>query len=222
MRRWLALSIVLLLLVIATDRLFPPPLARVAAPGSTLVVARDGTPLRAFADPDGVWRYRVHREDVSPGYVAALLSYEDRWFYRHPGINPISLLRAVAQALRHGRVVSGGSTLTMQVARMLEPIPRTPLGKLKQSWRALQLEWRFSKNEILEIYLNLAPFGGAIEGVQAASHAYLGKSAADLSDAEAALLVVLPQAPSRLRPDRHPAAAQRAPDLSHGGPRHWR
>ncbi|MBK9656267.1 MAG: penicillin-binding protein 1C [Rhodanobacteraceae bacterium] len=211
-RRWLVLPLLLLLLVIVADRLFPPPLARIDAPGSTLVVARDGTPLRAFADADGVWRYRVQLKDVSPRYLEALLSYEDRWFYRHPGINPASLLRAFGQALMSGHVVSGGSTLTMQVARMLEPISRSPLGKVKQIWRALQLEWRFSKDEILEIYLNLAPFGGSIEGVQAASHAYLGKSAAQLSDAEAALLVVLPQAPSRLRPDRHPAAAQQARD----------
>ncbi len=211
-RRWLAVVLLLLLLVVVTDLLFPPPLARVHAPGSTLVVARDGTPLRAFADEDGVWRYRVQLKDVSPRYLTALLSYEDRWFYRHPGINPASLLRAFGQAAGSGRVISGGSTLTMQVARMLEPIPRTPLGKLKQIWRALQLERRFSKDQILEIYLNLAPFGGSIEGVQAASHAYLGKSAAELSDAEAALLVVLPQAPSRFRPDRHPADAQRARD----------
>ncbi|MBL8243139.1 MAG: penicillin-binding protein 1C [Rhodanobacteraceae bacterium] len=210
--RYLGLPLLAAALVFAADRLFPPPLGRIDAPGSTLVLARDGTPLRAFADRDGVWRYRVRLDEVSPAYLAALLHYEDRWFFRHPGVNPASLLRALLQATIHRRVVSGGSTLTMQVARMLEPIPRTPLGKLRQAWRALQLEWRYDKREILEMYLNLAPFGGAIEGVQAASHAYLGKPVADLSDAEAALLVVLPQAPSRLRPDRHPAAAQQARD----------
>lgn len=214
-RRWRlgALTLAALLLaVVLLDRLFPPPLQRIAAPGSTLVLARDGSPLRAYADRDGVWRYRVRLADVSPTYLAALLHFEDRWYFRHPGVNPASLLRAMAQAFSSGRVISGGSTLTMQVARMLEPIPRTPLGKLKQAWRALQLEWRYSKSEILEMYVNLAPFGGAIEGVQAASHAYLGKSAANLSDAEAALLVALPQSPSRLRPDRHPQAAQAARD----------
>ncbi|GMU43860.1 MAG: hypothetical protein AMXMBFR25_18460 [Lysobacterales bacterium] len=199
-------------LLFALDRLCPPPLARIKAPGSTLVLARDGTPLRAFADAQGVWRYRVRIEEVSPAYLATLIRYEDRWFFRHPGINPAGLVRALLQASFSGRVVSGGSTLTMQVARMLEPIPRTPLGKLWQAARALQLELRHSKTEILEMYLNLAPFGGTIEGVQAASHAYLGKPARALSDAEAALLVVLPQAPSRLRPDRHPAAARRARD----------
>lgn len=194
------------------DRLDPPPLGRIEAPGSTLVLARDGTPLRAFADANGVWRYRTTQDEVSPAYLSALLLYEDRWFFRHPGVNPASLFRAAMQRLRHGGVVSGGSTLTMQVARLLEPIPHSLPGKLKQAWRALQLEWRFSKREILEMYLNLAPFGGTIEGVQAASFAYLGKPASALSDAEAALLVVLPQAPSRLRPDRHPARAQVARD----------
>lgn len=212
MRRWLLFLVVSAVLIFVADRLNPPPLDRIDAPGSTLVLARDGTPLRAFADADGIWRYRVHLDQVAPTYVNALLSYEDRWFYRHPGINPASLLRATVQAAVYGEVVSGGSTLTMQVARMLEPIPRTLIGKLKQSWRALQLEWRFSKTEILEMYLNLAPFGGTIEGVQAASYAYLGKSADRLSDAEAALLVVLPQSPSRWRPDRHPQRAQAARD----------
>jgi penicillin-binding protein 1C len=211
-RRWLALPLLLIATVWLFDRLFPPPLARIDAPGSTLVLARDGTPLRAFADADGIWRYRVKLDEVSPTYVAALLSYEDRWFFHHPGVNPVALARSLTQAVINRRVISGGSTLTMQVARMLEPIPRTLPGKFKQIWRALQLEWRFDKRQILEMYVNLAPFGGAIEGVQAASHAYLGKSAATLSDAEAALLVVLPQAPSRLRPDRHPQAAQRARD----------
>jgi penicillin-binding protein 1C len=177
-----------------------------------VVLAADGTPLRAFAGRDGVWRYPVAVEDVSPHYLEALLTYEDRWFRRHPGVNPLALLRAGGQWLANGRVVSGGSTLTMQVARILEPHRRTPAGKLRQALRALQLEWRLDKDEILAIYLNHAPFGGPIEGVEAASWAYLGKSASSLSQAEAALLAVLPQAPSRLRPDRHPEAAQAARD----------
>jgi penicillin-binding protein 1C len=177
-----------------------------------VVLAADGTPLRAFAGRDGVWRYPVAIEDVSPHYLEALLTYEDRWFRRHPGVNPLALLRAGGQWLANGRVVSGGSTLTMQVARILEPHRRTPAGKLRQALRALQLEWRLDKDEILAIYLNHAPFGGTIEGVEAASWAYLGKPASSLSQAEAALLAVLPQAPSRLRPDRHPEAAQAARD----------
>jgi len=193
------------------DFLFPPPLPH-SRDSSTLVVARDGTPLRAFADSNGIWRYPITPENVSPLYLEALLNYEDRWFWRHLGINPWALLRAGKQWVGQGRIVSGGSTLTMQVARLIDPHRRTPLGKFKQLLRALQLELRLSKREILQLYLERAPFGGTIEGVEAASWAYLGKSSAQLSHAEAALLAVLPQAPSRLRPDRHPAAAQGARD----------
>lgn len=179
---------------------------------ATVVTARHGQPLRAFADNNGVWRYPIKPADVSPLYLEALLNYEDRWFYQHPGVNPLALIRAAAQALWHGEIISGGSTLTMQVARLLDPHPKTIRGKLKQIFRALQLEWHYSKAEILTLYLNRAPFGGPLEGVQAASFAYLDKSAAELSHAEAALLAVLPQAPSRLRPDRHPQRAQAARD----------
>ncbi len=193
------------------DRLFP---LHLPAPdtGSTVVLARDGSPLRAFADGDGVWRYPVTAKQVSPRYLQALLNYEDRWFYRHPGVNPYALLRGLSGGLVHGRIVSGGSTLTMQVARIVQPIPHSFAGKLVQVFRALQLEAHLSKAEILALYLDRAPFGGNIEGVEAASWAYLGKPSRQLSQAEAALLAVLPQAPSRLRPDRHPEAARRARD----------
>lgn len=177
-----------------------------------VVLAADGTPLWRFADHNGVWRYPVRIDQVSPYYIEALLGYEDRWFYRHPGINPLAIVRAAWQNFSGGRVVSGGSTLSMQVARLLDPHPRTFRGKLRQVWRTLQLEWHLSKDEILSLYLNRAPFGGTLEGVAAASWAYLGKSPKHLSRAEAALLAVLPQAPSRLRPDRHPQRAQAARD----------
>ncbi|KAB8313831.1 penicillin-binding protein 1C, partial [Tolypothrix campylonemoides VB511288] len=193
------------------DLAFPLPLPD-ARDGGAVVLARDGAPLRAFADADGAWRQHVRLDDVSPLYVDALLTYEDRWFWRHPGVNPASMLRAGVQMLRSGRVVSGGSTLTMQVARILDPHSRTAWGKAKQVLRALQLEARLSKREILQLYLDRAPFGGTVYGVEAASWAYLGKSASTLSHAEAALLAVLPQAPSRLRPDRHPDAARAARD----------
>ncbi len=192
------------------DRLFPPPL-----PGPDdgfIVLARDGSPLRAWPGADGAWRYPVTLADVSPRYVEALLGYEDRWFRWHPGVNPAALARAAWQWAGSGRIVSGGSTLTMQVARILEPVPRTPRGKLRQMARALQLEWRLSKDDILTLYLNHAPMGGIVEGVEMASRAYLGKPSRDLSHAEAALLATLPRAPSRLRPDRAPQAAQVARD----------
>lgn len=171
-----------------------------------------GRPLRAFADTSGVWRYPVTLEQVSPRYIEALLGYEDRYFWRHPGVNPVAMVRGVWQWLRYGRAVSGGSTLTMQVARLIEPYHRSVPGKLRQMARALQLEWHYDKRTLLTVYLNRAPFGGNLEGVQAASFAYLGKSAAKLTHAEAALLAVLPQAPSRYRPDRHPERARAARD----------
>lgn len=201
---------VLIALLWSADRLWPLPL-----PGDDLarvVLAEDGTPLWRFADAEGVWRYPVGADEVSPLYLQALLTYEDRWFYHHPGVNPMALARAAWLNLRGGRVVSGGSTLSMQVARLLDPHDRTLRGKLRQLWRTAQLEWHLSKAQILQIYLNRAPFGGTLQGVAAASWAYLGKSPLHLTHAEAALLAVLPQAPSRLRPDRHPERAQAARD----------
>ena len=177
-----------------------------------MVVSETGLPLRAFPDKDGIWRYPTSPQTVSPRYIEALLSYEDRHFYRHPGVNPAALVRAAWQWSRSGRIVSGGSTLTMQVARLLHPHSRTVAGKLHQIFRAFQLEVRYSKKEILELYLNLAPFGGNIEGVEAASWRFFGKSASDLSHGEAALLAVLPQSPSRIRPDRWPDRAKAARD----------
>lgn len=211
-RRWITGIAVVVIVIGALDRVFPPPIPRLDTDRSTVVLARDGSPLRAFAASNGVWRYPVQVADVSPRYLEALLGYEDRWFYRHPGVNPLALLRAIGQALRQGEVVSGGSTLTMQVARLLEPIPRSPWGKLIQMLRAVQLELRLNKAQILALYLARAPFGGTIEGVEAAAWSYLGKSSRQLSHAEAALLAVLPQAPSRLRPDRHPELARQARD----------
>lgn len=204
-------TLALVLLLLLADRLWPPPLPEKNLYARSLLDAK-GEPLRTRPAKNGVLRYRVRASEVSPLYLEALLAYEDRWFHWHPGINPFSLLRALGQWLLHGQIVSGGSTLTMQVARILEPHPRTLLGKTRQMLRALQLERRFSKADILDLYLNLAPFGANLAGVEAAARGWLGKSAKDLSHAEAALLTVLPQAPSRLRPDRWPKRAQAARD----------
>lgn len=209
--RWTLASLVLTMTLLwLADRIWPLPLPKDDL--ARVVLAEDGTPLWRFADANGVWRYPVQTREVSPYYLDALLTYEDRWFYRHPGVNPLALVRASWQNLTGARVVSGGSTLSMQVARLLDPHSRTFLGKLRQLWRTAQLEWHLSKDEILNLYLNRAPFGGTLQGVAAASWAYLGKSPAQLTYAEAALLAVLPQAPSRLRPDRHPQHAQQARD----------
>lgn len=209
--RWALGGVVLVVALLwLADRIWPLPLPQDDL--ARVVLAEDGTPLWRFADANGVWRYPVHTSDVSPYYLDALLTYEDRWFYQHPGVNPLALVRATWQNLSGARVVSGGSTLSMQVARLLDPHSRTLHGKLRQLWRTAQLEWHLSKDEILNLYLNRAPFGGTLQGVAAASWAYLGKSPSQLTHAEAALLAVLPQAPSRLRPDRHPQRAQEARD----------
>ena len=211
MLRWGFASVLLVIALLwLADRLWPLPLPQDDL--ARVVLAEDGTPLWRFADANGVWRYPVQTGEVSPYYLDALLTYEDRWFYEHPGVNPLSLVRATWQNLTGARVVSGGSTLSMQVARLLDPHSRTWHGKLRQLWRTAQLEWHLSKEQILNLYLNRAPFGGTLQGVAAASWAYLGKSPAQLTHAEAAMLAVLPQAPSRLRPDRHAQRAQQARD----------
>ncbi|WP_028313083.1 penicillin-binding protein 1C [Derxia gummosa] len=215
-RRRAAIAAGAALLLFALDRLFPPPLPRAGADGALVVLAADGTPLRTWPSRDGFWRVPVALDDVSPLYVQALVGYEDRAFWHHPGVNPFALARAGWQWLRNGRVVSGGSTLTMQVARLLEPpepaARRALSTKLKQALRAVQIELRLSKRDILRLYLDRAPMGGMVQGVEMASRAYLGKPARELSAGEAALLAVLPQAPSRLRPDRNPDAARAARD----------
>jgi penicillin-binding protein 1C len=180
---------------------------------SALVVDRDGRLLRPFATKDGYWRFPAKVENVDPRYLDLLFAYEDKRFRAHHGVDPLAMLRAAGQFLTHGRIVSGGSTLTMQVARLLEPrLERTLLAKARQLVRAVELERQLSKDEILALYLSLAPYGGNIEGVRAASFAYLGKDPRRLTLGEAALLVALPQSPEARRPDRSPDVARRARD----------
>ncbi len=178
---------------------------------STLVLDRSGHLLRPFATTEGRWKLPVELSDVDPRYITMLEAYEDTRFRSHFGVDPIATARAAMQLLHNGRVVSGGSTLTMQVARLLEPRhERTWQAKLRQAVRAVQLEQRFSKQEILRLYLTLAPFGGNLEGVRAASLSYFGREPKRLSFAEAALLVALPQSPETRRPDRFADAARKA------------
>ena len=136
---------------------------------SVEVLDRNGALLRAYTVADGRWRLGVDLSQVDPSYIGALLAYEDKRFYDHDGVDPQALLRAAAQAVWNGHIVSGGSTLTMQVARLLDPHGRDLPGKLKQLWRTAQLEWHLSKDEILTLYLNRAPFGGTLQGVAAAT-----------------------------------------------------
>ena len=178
---------------------------------SVTVLDRENRLLRAFTTKDGRWRLPVDVADVDPRYLAILMAFEDKRYYTHGGIDMLAFLRAGYLLVRHGQIKSGGSTLTMQVARLLEgKHERTGAGKLRQIARALQLEERLSKDEILRLYLRLAPFGGNIEGVRAASLAYFGKEPRHLSAGEAALLVALPQSPESRRPDRYSERARRA------------
>jgi penicillin-binding protein 1C len=178
---------------------------------SPIVLDRNGQLLRAFTMADGRWRMPTTVGDVDPRYISVLLAFEDKRFRSHGGVDPLALVRAAGQSLRAGRVVSGGSTITMQVARLIEPRhERSLAAKLQQMARAIDLERQFSKDEILSLYLSLAPFGGNIEGIRAASFAYFGKDARRLSHGEAALLVALPQAPETRRPDRFPERATKA------------
>lgn len=200
-----------LLIVFAVDHLFPPNMTR-AETLSTEIVDRHGVLLRAFLSKDGYWRLRTTPAEVNSRYLTLLKAYEDKRFASHWGVDPLAIGRAGLQLASARHVISGGSTLTMQVARLLEPRPRGIGSKLIQILRALQLEERYSKNEILSLYLTLAPFGGNVEGVRAASLTYFGREPSALTLSEAAMLVALPQSPARLRPDRHAIAAKAGRD----------
>ncbi len=196
--------------LLALDRAWPPPLAE-AGLVSTEVVDRDGNLLRAFATPQGRWRLATHIEDVDPKLIKMLIAYEDHRFYSHHGVDIRALFRAAGQLILNGHIVSGGSTLSMQLARLLEPRDeRSVRAKVIQIVRAIQIERRLTKRQILTDYLTLAPYGGNLEGVRAASLAYFGKEPKRLTVAQAALLVSLPQSPEARRPDRHPQAARQA------------
>jgi penicillin-binding protein 1C len=170
--------------------------------------------LRVYLSQSDDYHFPCTIDDVSPYLIKSTLCFEDRWFFWHFGINPVSTLRALWINVRAGEVLSGGSTITQQVARLMEPRPRTISSKIIEAFRALQLELRYSKREILEAYFNLATYGGNIRGVVAASHIYFGKSPSELGPGEAALLAVLPNSPTQLRPDRHPEqATQRRNEL---------
>lgn len=194
----------------AADRAFPPPLEQAVAV-SPEVLDADGQLLRAFATPEGRWRLKTRVFDVDPQFIRMLIAYEDQRFYAHSGIDVWALGRAALQFVSNGRIVSGASTLSMQVARLIEPRESRSLSaKLLQVVRAVQIERRLSKEDILDLYLTHAPYGGNLEGVRAASLAYFGKEPKRLTVAEAALLVALPQLPEKRRPDRNPKAAEAA------------
>jgi penicillin-binding protein 1C len=181
---------------------------------STTVVDRNGKLLRAYAMADGRWRLPADAKvGVDPGYLKQLLAFEDQRFSSHNGVDPLALGRAALQLVTRGHIVSGGSTITMQLARLMEPRrERSVYAKLRQMVRAVEIEQQLNKDQILDLYLALAPFGGNLEGVRAASIGYFGKEPKRLSLAEQALLVALPQSPETRRLDRYPETARVARD----------
>ena len=189
----------ILLIFIVLDLLFPLPHKKEF---SKEIHAKDGTLLTAYLTTDDKWRLRTELDEVSPELIKAVLEKEDSWFYWHPGINPFSIVRAIYRNITTGEIQVGASTITMQVARMLEPKKRTYLNKLAEIFRALQLEIKYSKKEILELYLSLLPFGGNIEGVKSASYIYFNRPPGKLSLAQSIMLAVIPNDPNTLRLDR--------------------
>jgi penicillin-binding protein 1C len=177
---------------------------------SRMVKAEDGALLYVTTNGTEKWRFKTDIEKIDPHFIKMLIAFEDRRFYQHIGWDPLAMGRALYQLITHRRVVSGGSTITMQLARLLEPKERTVVSKLIEMVRALQLEWHYSKAEILAAYLTLTPYGGNVEGIVAASLRYYGKLPHSLSAQEAALLVSLPQSPERYRPDKHLEASIQA------------
>lgn len=205
-------GICLLFLSLCLHLILPSPLPkRFPVPCSARVVDRQGRLLRLFTTKDGYWRLPAHiqvlqieegKRAVDPEFIRLLLAYEDKRFFAHHGVDPLALIRALGQGIWHGRVVSGASTITMQTVRLLRPHPRTLLGKLFEMIQALRLERLLSKEEILATYLTLTPYGGNIEGIEAACRFYLQKTAARITPSQAALLLSLPQSPEQRRPDR--------------------
>lgn len=187
------------LIFVLLDFLFPLPARKEF---SKEIHAKDGTLLSAYLTSDDKWRLRTELEEASPELIKAIIKKEDSWYYWHLGVNPVSVARALVDNLFSGKVESGASTITMQVARLLEPKPRTYLNKVLEMFRAVQLEIKYSKDEILELYLSLLPFGGNIEGVKSASYIYFNRPPDKLSLAQSIVLAVIPNDPNSLRLDR--------------------
>ena len=195
--------------VFVADAAFPPNLIR-AERSSPVALDRKGVWLRALPVEDGRWRIRADLDRTDPVFLKRLVRIEDTRFWFHPGVDPVSVIRATGSAIIHGRPTSGASTLTMQTARLLEPHPHTFGAKIVEMIRALQIEARLSKRQILALYLTLTPYGGNLEGVRAASLSYFGHEPLTLTTGEQALLIALPQSPEVRRPDRKPEAARTA------------
>jgi len=198
----------LFFLFLALDFLFPFPIDKLERDPTVILADKDGKPIRFFLPEDQHWRLPMKLKDISPDLIRTVIASEDRWFHYHSGINPFAVLRAALTNMRRGKIVSGASTIPMQIARIADPKPRTVISKLEEAFRALQLKWHFDDGELLEIYLNISPYGGNIEGVGTASYFYFGKSPTALSLAEIALLTALPRSPNSYDPVANPAGSR--------------
>ncbi|MFK7925033.1 MAG: penicillin-binding protein 1C [Bacteroidia bacterium] len=195
LRRLSRLGLGLYLVFIFANILFP---LKVEIEYSPMITDQNDKVLYGFLSYDDKWRLKLSESEISPQLEKAILFKEDRFFFYHPGINPVAIGRAIYNNSVRQRRTSGASTITMQLARLLEPKNRTYRNKTLEMFRALQLEWKFSKKEILCMYLNLVPYGGNIEGIKSASELYFEKSPQQLSLAEIATLVVIPNRPTSL------------------------
>jgi penicillin-binding protein 1C len=206
-------AIVLPFVLFAIVDFFAPfPEARLHRPPATVVFDRDGEPIRMILPVDHKMRIPVSLDELPPELIRALVVSEDRWFWRHPGVNPIAIGRAAISNVRAGRVVSGASTIPMQLARMSQPKSRTVGGKAVEAFRALQLVRHHTRRDLLEAYVNMAPYGANIEGIGAAAYLYFGKPPSQLSLGEIAFLTTLPRSPNRYDPLRDHVTATRARD----------
>ena len=203
----------ILVFFILDNLIWPLPANRLYRDNAHFIYDRNGQLLNCFASTDHFWRLPLTLDQISPNLINSVIASEDRWFYYHPGFNTLSLLEATVDNLKAGKVVRGGSTITMQIARMMEPKERTVRSKLIELFRAVQLEVHYSKNDLLNIYFNLVPYGGNIEGVGAAAYFYFGKSARQLSWSEAAILTAIPSSPNQYRPDLSPTGCRTRRDV---------
>ncbi len=209
-----AMFLIALLCFFGILKVFPFPIHAVENINySTAVYDKDGELLKAFTNSDGRWIFPVSLSELNQNFIRATLSIEDRRFFLHKGVDPVAVLRAAFQNISNGRKISGASTLSMQTIRLLENRPRTLLSKVIESVHAVCLESRYSKEDILRLYFELAPYGGNIHGVKAAARKYFNKKPKDLTLSESALLAGLPQSPSRLRPDRYPERAKKRREI---------
>ena len=172
-------------------------------PYSTVVTSDKNEVIHAFLSKDDKWRFKIRSDEMHPDLKTAFINKEDKYFYYHPGINFVAIARAAFNNVVQNKKTSGASTITMQVVRLLEPRDRTYLNKFVELFRALQLEWNYSKEEILELYINYVPYGSNIEGVKAASLLYFQKSPEQLSLAQIVSLTIIPNRPVSLNPQRH-------------------